>query len=133
MLKVLQSSKAKFAAGIGASVAYLAFLEFANRDSWIHCPIRALTGHKCPGCGLQTALFDLMHGDVAGAFASNQLLFIAPVFIGAGYWAQKKVYCEVDAPAAKLLGSQNPLFVKIDEVQPRHRVITPVDVLFDSN
>jgi len=90
VLRVLRSNKARVAAVIGASVAYLAFLEFANRDSWIHCPIRALTGHKCPGCGLQTALFDLMHGDVAAAFASNQLLFIAPVFVGAGFWAQKK-------------------------------------------
>jgi hypothetical protein len=40
------------------------------------CPLRALTGIYCPGCGSTRALFDLLHGDVAGALAMNPLLVV---------------------------------------------------------
>lgn len=41
------------------------------------CPLRALTGFYCPGCGSTRALFDLLHGDIAGALAMNPLLVVA--------------------------------------------------------
>jgi len=45
------------------------------------CPIYTLTGYKCPGCGMQRMLHHLLHGDIAGAFACNALLFIVLPYI----------------------------------------------------
>jgi hypothetical protein len=37
------------------------------------CPVRALTGYHCPGCGSLRALHALLHGEVARAFRQNPL------------------------------------------------------------
>jgi hypothetical protein len=41
------------------------------------CPLHALTGLYCPGCGSTRALHALLHGDLAGAWAMNPLLVVA--------------------------------------------------------
>jgi hypothetical protein len=41
------------------------------------CPIHALTGLYCPGCGSTRALYSLLHGNVGQALAMNPLLVIA--------------------------------------------------------
>lgn len=46
------------------------------------CPLRALTGLYCPGCGSTRCLHALVHGDVAQALAMNPLLVVlAPVLV----------------------------------------------------
>ena len=40
------------------------------------CPVRALTGFQCPGCGTTRALHALLHGDVQAAFRFNPMLFV---------------------------------------------------------
>ena len=47
------------------------------------CLFRKLTGLQCPGCGTTRALHHLLHGDVAGAFRLNPMLFAAVPFAGA--------------------------------------------------
>ncbi|MGN8246238.1 DUF2752 domain-containing protein [Cellulomonas soli] len=37
------------------------------------CPLRVLTGWACPACGALRATDDLVHGDLAGAWAHNPL------------------------------------------------------------
>lgn len=44
--------------------------------SWGTCPLLALTGVSCPGCGGLRAVFDLLHGDVAAALSSNALAVV---------------------------------------------------------
>ncbi len=61
-----------------ALAAYAAF-DPAAAGFFPRCPIRALTGLLCPGCGAQRALHALLHGDVAGAFSHNVLLPVALV------------------------------------------------------
>lgn len=39
------------------------------------CPFLSITGYRCPGCGAQRALHQLLHGDVVGAGQTN-LLFV---------------------------------------------------------
>lgn len=41
------------------------------------CPLRALTGLYCPGCGSTRCLHALVHLDLAGALAMNPLLVLA--------------------------------------------------------
>lgn len=42
--------------------------------SWLPgCPLHAMTGLNCPGCGTTRALHQLLHGHVATAFVLNPL------------------------------------------------------------
>lgn len=50
------------------------------------CVFFQWTGYKCPGCGTQRALHELMHGHLQGAFAYNPLLFAAVPYAGLLAW-----------------------------------------------
>lgn len=41
------------------------------------CPVYWFTGLKCPGCGSQRAIHELLHGNLAGAMHYNALLMAA--------------------------------------------------------
>ena len=45
------------------------------------CPFWSLTGFKCPGCGSQRALHQLLHGDVGGAVQANLLLVLVLPYV----------------------------------------------------
>ena len=46
------------------------------------CPFYSLTGLKCPGCGSQRALYQLLHFHIASAFQYNAMLVISiPVLV----------------------------------------------------
>ena len=53
------------------------------------CPFRWLTGWQCPACGGTRMAYDLMHGDVVGAWHDNALLLLlSPVLLWLlGRWA----------------------------------------------
>ncbi len=53
--------------------------------SWGLCPLRALTGLSCPGCGGLRAVNDLTNGDVRAAASSN-LLFVASLPLLGWLW-----------------------------------------------
>jgi len=43
------------------------------------CPVYALTGYQCPGCGSQRALHSLFHGNIKAVFTYNAfIIFIIP-------------------------------------------------------
>lgn len=53
----------------------------------IPCPIRAVTGYRCPGCGITHCAMNLLHGRVREAFEANQFVFIlAPFGLIYGIW-----------------------------------------------
>ena len=53
----------------------------------IPCPIRAVTGYRCPGCGITHCAVNLLHGRVREAFEANQFVFIlAPFGLIYGIW-----------------------------------------------
>ncbi len=42
------------------------------------CPIRRLTGHICPGCGMSRAWLALLRLDIAGAFRAHPMFWTVP-------------------------------------------------------
>jgi hypothetical protein len=51
-----------------------------QQGSWGVCPLYALTGTYCAGCGGLRATHDLLVGDLAGAWGANPLwVLVAPV------------------------------------------------------
>lgn len=40
------------------------------------CPVKALTGLNCPGCGITRMFVALFHGNIYQAFRYNPLVFI---------------------------------------------------------
>lgn len=59
---------------------------FAARFGGIPCPIRLVTGLKCPGCGITTLLLRLLRGDWADAFAANPFLLATSPLLAAILW-----------------------------------------------
>lgn len=48
---------------------------------WPRCPVHALTGGFCPGCGAQRAIRAVLSGDLRLAVRYNALLFALPFFL----------------------------------------------------
>ena len=48
----------------------------------IPCPIRLITGFKCPGCGVTHMCAALLRLDISAAFAANpMILLLSPVLV----------------------------------------------------
>lgn len=63
------------------AVGVLGYLTLWPNEYRIPCLFHAATGLLCPGCGTTRSLTALIHGDLAGAFAFNQLIYFIPVFL----------------------------------------------------
>lgn len=76
-----RAAGAPLAVAVAASTA-TAIVATADpgNGGFVPCPIRGLTGHWCPGCGLTRATHHLLHGDVATALHLNAL---TPLLLGA--------------------------------------------------
>lgn len=71
----------------GISLAALLYLRLFNpvgSGLYPPCIFYKATGLYCPGCGSTRALYQLVHGHPAAAFAMNPLLVLALPFIA--YW-----------------------------------------------
>lgn len=61
----------------GATVVLRRLDPHASGTPLPSCPLHALTGIYCPGCGSTRCLHALVHLDLAGALAMNPLLVIS--------------------------------------------------------
>jgi hypothetical protein len=68
------------AAGVGVATMALRLRDPHVSHSWGVCPLYALTGVYCPGCGGLRGVNDLTHGHVGAAASSNLLLVLAIPF-----------------------------------------------------
>lgn len=65
-------------------VAYVGWVSPYEPGNYPTCPILALTGVHCPGCGSLRALHEVVHGDIAAAIGLNLLaVAVAPLL---AYW-----------------------------------------------
>lgn len=76
---------AAVAAGVVAAGALL-FVRDPRTSTYLPCPLHAMTGLWCPGCGATRAFGDLVRGDVASALSSNALAVVL-LCVGAIVWA----------------------------------------------
>jgi hypothetical protein len=63
---------------VGAVILYR--FDPAVAQFYPRCVFHEMTGLQCPGCGTTRALHHLLHGDVAGAFRLNAMLFVVVPF-----------------------------------------------------
>lgn len=63
--------------GLLAAGTLVVALRDPHEGGYPLCPLLALTGYACAGCGGLRAAHDLATGDVVGAWAMNPLLTIA--------------------------------------------------------
>lgn len=69
----------------GAAVTAVLLRDPHVPGSWGACPVLALTGVPCPGCGGLRAVHDLASGQVLAALGSNALA-VALVVTAVGLW-----------------------------------------------
>ncbi len=73
---------ALFTAAVGAVVLWA--LDPASAGVFPPCPLRYLTGLYCPGCGSLRAMHQLLHGNLATAWAMNPLTMVLLPFLAYG-------------------------------------------------
>ena len=52
------------------------------------CPVYAITGYQCPGCGSQRAFHNLFHGNIGAAFTYNPLMILLIPYILLGVYIE---------------------------------------------
>ena len=65
--------------GLAAAVAGLVLLKFVNPTATNllpQCPLHAMTGWNCPGCGATRGMHALLNGDILTALHFNSMLVI---------------------------------------------------------
>ncbi len=67
--------------GAGAVVVLRNVSPYGANSPLPGCPLYALTGLYCPGCGSTRCLYSLVHFDWQGAFAMNPLLVVSLPFL----------------------------------------------------
>lgn len=66
---------------MGATVVLRQVNPYASNSPLPGCPLYALTGLYCPGCGSTRCLYSLVHFDLPGAMAMNPLLVVSLPFL----------------------------------------------------
>ena len=75
-----------FGLGLAAALGLLFCFNPASTQLYPPCPLHALAGLYCPGCGSLRAVHQLLHGHVRAAFGYNPVLLIILPFLGALSW-----------------------------------------------
>lgn len=69
-------------AAMGGGAGMVAYLDPAKASLFPVCPLFALTGFACPGCGLTRGFHALFHGDIITAIDFNALIPVWAVIFG---------------------------------------------------
>src|SRR6266513_4699752 len=70
-------------AALAATVLFviLFFFSPSQYPFYPRCPLHAMTGLHCPGCGSLRAVHSLLHGDIGAALHFNALLILSLPFL----------------------------------------------------
>ena len=99
---------------VTAALAALGYLAAVDPDQPGHyplCPIRAVTGWYCPGCGGLRSVHAMLHGDLRTALHDNVAIWLAvPVLAAAlrlwrvGRWSSGRVAMTYSVSFGVLIG-----------------------------
>jgi hypothetical protein len=80
------------ALAVASGTTLLAVVDPSEPGHYPPCPVRALTGLYCPGCGSLRAVHALAHGDVLSALDLNALFVVSVPFMVGGYvwWVRSR-------------------------------------------
>ena len=81
------------AATMAVGVAAVWYFEPATSGIFPACPLYAMTGFACPGCGMTRGFHALFHGDIVTALDYNALIPLVSIFFG--YWFLSLVFTAV--------------------------------------
>lgn len=70
-------------AGIAAAFSYVGLVDPNETGHYPLCPMYAVTGLYCPGCGGLRSAHAFIHGDLATAFGDNALAVVGYVLFAA--------------------------------------------------
>lgn len=101
MSSVSRLAAGGFAAAMAAGSAFVAYFDPARLSIFPVCPLLALTGFACPGCGLTRGFHSLFNGYIIPALDFNILL---PV------WAVILAYVFVSLTLVALRGRGLPMW-----------------------
>ncbi|MFN5557992.1 MAG: DUF2752 domain-containing protein [Rhodoluna sp.] len=87
-MKVINTKRLLFPSLVLAAAGL--YVLFWPKQYRLLCPIHALTGLWCPGCGSTRAAESLIRGDFPAAVSNNAMLIAAPVFMLIGVALDKK-------------------------------------------
>lgn len=92
-------------------IAIYYFFDPAKGRYFPPCPFHYLTGYKCPGCGSQRAIHELLHFDLKAAFGYNQLLVISIPYLLVGFLFDYAGLKEKYPEARKLLFGKTAIVI----------------------
>lgn len=72
-------------AGVAGGAGLVAYFDPTQEHFFPVCPLYALTGFACPGCGLTRGFHALFHGDILTALHFNVLIPIWTVIFGVAF------------------------------------------------
>lgn len=84
-LKYQKGLAAGFAAAMATGSAAVWYFDPTQVHLFPVCPLYALTGFACPGCGLTRGFHALFHGDVAAAMHFNVLIPVWAVIFAVSF------------------------------------------------
>ena len=70
------------AVALAGGSAFVAYFDPTKANFFPVCPLLALTGFACPGCGLTRGFHALFHGDIIPAIDFNALIPVWVVIFG---------------------------------------------------
>ncbi|MFM2238334.1 MAG: hypothetical protein RL389_681, partial [Actinomycetota bacterium] len=87
------------------AAAGLTYLLAVPNEYKIPCVFNYATGLQCPGCGLTRASLAILRGDIQAAYGFNQLVFYAPIFLVALYFANRSKHAKLLRSVLVVIGA----------------------------
>lgn len=74
-------------AALAAAAGVLLYVRDPRTATYLPCPIHAITGLWCPGCGATRAFGDLVRGDLHSAVSTNTVAILL-LIVGIAVWGR---------------------------------------------